>query len=127
MLRFAGAAQMFKVPNNVTFVTFTVYGGSGSRASDTHGRGAMISSVVPVTPGEVLMVMVGSAGQGRIGGFNGGGTSVTWAGGGGATDIRRYPYSLEDRFLIAGGGGGGGLADSSGGDGGVEPTRFVLH
>ena len=128
-LIYIGFEQNFTVPSNVTSITVTLYGGSGARATDTHGRGAMISSVVPVTTGEVLMVMVGSAGQIGIGsgGYNGGGGGqFSGVGrGGGATDIRRYPYSLEDRFLIAGGGGGGGYDTSFGGDGGVDTTRYL--
>lgn len=116
------------MPASVTTITVTLYGGSGGGADNKQGRGGMISSVIPVTPGEVLMVMVGSAGDGARGGFNGGGNggySGEGAGGGGATDIRRSPYTLASRILIAGGGGGKGQAyyDGFGGDAGVEATR----
>lgn len=77
------------------------------------------------------MVTVGSAAKGRQGGYNGGGLGGVGAGaggGGGATDIRRSPYGLVDRVLIAGGGGGRGSSHvASGGDGGVEAMRFVHH
>jgi len=75
-----------------------------------------------VTPGQVLEVRVG--GQGGLGtnsgGFNGGGTGHPGGpesgGGGGASDIRVAPYSLNDRFVVAGGGGGrGGGASAVGG------------
>lgn len=123
---FTGTEQYFMVPVNVTSITVTLYGGSGWEGSNAHGRGAMLSSVIPVIPGEVLLVMVGSAPTKtlyKVGGFNGGGYGAT-GGGGGATDIRRFPYALETRVLIAGGGGGFGYyADSFGGDGGVEATN----
>ena len=91
----------------------------------------MIASFVPVTPGEVLMVMVGSVGkvdEGEyygVGGFNGGGDGN--GAGGGATDIRRSPYTLTDRVLIAGGGGGASTGqDTFGGDGGMNATGYAL-
>lgn len=125
---FIGAAQNFKVPVNVTSITVTLYGGSGGyvdSSTGAGGKGSMISSIIPVIPGEMLMVTVGSAGGYSVGGYNGGGATIYSAGGGGgATDIRKSPYTLEDRILIAGGGGGGALdPGTSGGDGGVEATE----
>lgn len=124
---FYGTAEFFTVPANVTSITVTLYGGSGAEASNAHGRGGMISSVIPVTPGEALMVTVGSAGNVKAGGFNGGGDGSWLNGlaGGGATDIRRSPYTLVDRILIAGGGGGKGYGEEVGfgGDAGVEATK----
>ena len=128
-------AQFFLVPANVTSIKVTLYAASGANSTASWatngvgmpGKGGMISSIIPVTPGEVLMVMVGSAGTGDEvggggeGGFNGGGNGN--GGGGGATDIRRSPYSLTDRILIAGAGGGGGWhLDTVGGNGGLVPT-----
>ena len=129
-LRYVGYTQSFSVPPNITSITVTLYGGSGGRGNNSGGRGAMISSIIPVSPDEVFVVVVGSAGQAFEGGYNGGGRGAQWGpwtGGGGATDLRRHPYSLADRILIAGGGGGTGYYDAYGGDGGVDPTRFVVH
>lgn len=127
ILRCTYLEQNFLVPVSVMAITVTLYGGSGGGADNMSGRGGMISSVIPVTPGEVLMVMVGSAGQVRWGGYNGGGNGGSGGGstaGGGATDIRRNPYALADRILIAGGGGGRGYDnDAVGGEAGVEATR----
>ena len=77
-----------------------------------------------MTPGEVLLVTVGSGGKyTREGGYNGGGKgAIHGTGGGGATDVRRNPHTFEDRILIAGGGGGSGIS-SFGGNGGVEATE----
>ena len=132
-ISFSGYEQNFTVPENVTSITVTLYGGSGMHADNAHGRGAMISSIVPVIPGEVLMVMVGSTGYAVQGGFNGGGnrgsgssSDAGGGGGGGASDIRRSPYTFEDRILVAGGGGGAGYlfyGDGLGGDAGVEAKR----
>ena len=128
-LRYVGYPQSFSVPPNITSIAVTLHGGSGGRGSDSGGRGAKISSIIPVSPDEVLTVVVGSAGQAFEGGYNGGGRGAQWGpwtGGGGATDLRRHPYSLADRILIAGGGGGAGYYDAHGGDGGRDPTRFVV-
>lgn len=128
-LTFTGSGQNFTVPASVTSLTVTLYGGSSSRADSGYGRGAMISSIIPVTPGEMLLVTVGSSGIGGQGGYNGGGRGgalYNIGGGGGATDIRRFPYNLEDRVLIAGGGGGAGFG-SLGGNGGVEATRYFYY
>eukprot|EP00598_Pedospumella_elongata_P007999 CAMPEP_0184967000 /NCGR_PEP_ID=MMETSP1098-20130426/526_1 /TAXON_ID=89044 /ORGANISM="Spumella elongata, Strain CCAP 955/1" /LENGTH=193 /DNA_ID=CAMNT_0027488391 /DNA_START=15 /DNA_END=593 /DNA_ORIENTATION=+ len=66
----------------------------------------------------------GADGEGAEGGFNGGGFGN--GAGGGATDIRRSPYTLADRILIAGAGGGGSLREGAfGGDGGLNPTGGV--
>ncbi len=127
--------QFFLVPARVTTIKVTLYAASGGNYTTpgntnrvgTPGNGGMITSLVPVTPGEVLMVMVGSVGTyeestyNGVGGFNGGGHGN--GPGGGATDIRRSPYTLADRVLIAGAGGGGGWhVDSLGGHGGLNPT-----
>lgn len=131
---FLGTAQKFTVPVNVTSLRVTLFGGSGGNSQAykqslaSGGRGAMISSQIPVTPGEVFVIIVGSAGTLYIGGYNGGGDSANegyttseGGGGGGATDFRRSPYSLADRILIAGGGGGAsGVDKNAGGDGGLN-------
>lgn len=124
--RYIGDVQTFQVPPKVTSITVTLYAGSGQdNFYALGGRGAMIRSSIPVTPGETLLVVVGSAG---IQCYNGGGRGSYSYGpigyGGGATDIRRIPYSLKDRLLIAGGGGGAGNNEgATGGDGGVDAAE----
>lgn len=129
--------QFFLVPDFVTSIKVTLYAGSGANSTRSHifagncGKGGIISSNLPVIPGELLMVMVGSTGKGVKDGFNGGGavallseSSSIYGGGGGATDVRRSPYTLADRILIAGaGGGGGGSIVAVGGNGGLKATR----
>lgn len=147
-LHYMGAGQVFTVPEGVSTLNVTLYGGSGGRGTSyLHpgsfgGRGAMISSVIPVFPGEVFVVMVGSEGKrttttGITSGYNGGGINTyknnqRGGGGGGATDFSKYPYSLQDRILVAGGGGGGGGGSADydvsfggdGGDGGLKAKRY---
>lgn len=125
---FTGYPQNFTVPAGVTELTVTLgHNSSFSGRTDRGGRGALITSVVPVSPGEVYRIYCGgSGGKGadpNAPGYNGGGagkglTTYTAAGGGG-TDFRAFPYSIDDRMVVAGGGGGAGRnCPSTGGDGG---------
>src|SRR5687767_14576669 len=136
--KFTGQPQTFVVPKGVTSLKVDVVGGSGGNAQTAiGGKGGRVECIIPVTPGETLQINVGGMGMdgdnksGRIsGGWNGGGTGYddeySWggSGGGGASDIRVYPYSFKKRLVVAGGGGGGGIDGCSssyflnGGDGG---------
>ncbi len=122
-----GTEQSFYVPVGVTSVRVRAIGAPGETAfSDSPfqvaapgGSGAVVTSVLPVTPGETLYVEVAA------GGFNGGGFPGPGGGnGGGASDLRTIPSasegSLESRLLVAAGGGGGGgtFEEGSGGHGG---------
>ena len=130
ILQYTGFEQNFLVPASVTSLKVTLYGGSGAIATNTHGRGAMISSIIPVIPGEVLAVVVASAGMnGNYGGYNGGGKGTYFSyAGGGATDVRRSPFTLADRIIVEGGGGSGsGAVGSFGGDGGLNATRYFFY
>ena len=143
---FTGSAQTYTVPAGVCSVTVDAFGAAGGPKLFTDfssaGLGGEATATLAVIPGETLQVNVGGAGKsasgtaGGAGGFNGGadgGTILTGsvstggsAGGGGASDVRRTPFTLADRLIVAGGGGGeantgyggagGGLI---GGDGGV--------
>lgn len=129
----AAASTYFTVPAGVTQLTVDLYGaqGGGNRA----GRGARVQATLAVTPGEVLQVNVGGRGRqpacngswtyvgSGTGGFNGGGDAggrdypwnclIDSAGaGGGGSDIRRSPYGLANRLVVAGGGGGQGSGNS---------------
>ena len=132
---YTGAFEEYVVPAGITSLRVRAQAGAGSgydgsSTNSAGGKGALVDAVVPVTPGETLRVYVGGRGQDNTngatgtGGFNGGGDSFSYTGsGGGGTDIRRSPYGLADRLVVAGGGGGGtGLTysvdDVLGGDGG---------
>jgi hypothetical protein len=113
---YTGAAQYWTVPAGVTQATFTLYGGAGgtiNNGSGPGGSGAEVTGTLPVTPGSVLQVNVGQAGESSGAAFGGGGpgggfSGSGFSGGGGASDIRDGGYTLADRLLVAGGGGGGG-------------------
>ena len=132
-LQYTGAAQIFVVPAEVTRIVIDTYGAQGgpwdTTKCQTGGFGGRARATIDVTPGEVLQVFVGGAGgtvgspSGNVGGFNGGGdgrdaTFTPSRGGGGASDVRRAPYGLDDRILVAGGGGGAGTFSGLGGGGG---------
>jgi hypothetical protein len=153
---YTGAEQTYTVPAARTQLLVVATGAAGgtdvSFPSFPGGRGALVSGIVNVTPGEVLYVEVGGVGSNPFGGFNGGGNGVvgagaSWVGGGGASDLRTLPMSdgglsLNSRLIVAGGGGGapnGGDADqptqppsggvgtqTSGGAGGCLPDSPVV-
>jgi hypothetical protein len=137
----------FVVPAGVEYINVLLRGASGGKdykASPTHvyrgGKGAIVRTLLKVTPGATIWVFVGGKGTHRLaddpvgtiaGGFNGGGAggSIEGAGGGGATDIRTSQMDLSTRLVVAGGGGGGCSSCSAfnntaiGGDGGT-PMGF---
>jgi hypothetical protein len=114
------------VPANVCNATFDLYGAEGSGGVG----GARVTTTLPVTPGTLYYIYVGSWGVRGKGGYNGGGdgydvgvygSARTGVGGGGATDVRTGP-DLTQRVLVAGGGGGNGgdgLGAAAGGGGGA--------
>ena len=115
------AINFWTVPAGVTEVQFEVYGARGGDGCRTSGGwGGLTTATIRVTPGEVLQIWPGSRGGDLLcweglapGGANGGADSGLMVGqlngaggGGGASDVRRFPYGLADRILTAGGGGG---------------------
>ena len=110
---FTGGPQIYVVPDAVTSINVSLSGAQGGSPTGggTGGKGANLTSVIAVNPGEVLMIMVGGNGT-TNGGWNGGGNSGRIASlgnsaefGGGATDIRRGGQALANRIVVAAGGG----------------------
>ncbi len=109
----AGAAQSFIVPTGVYSVTVEAWGAGGGAGSYTGayagggGGGAYATTVLAVTPGEVLTIRPGEGGP-QPGG--GGGATLVWD-------------DASDLVLVAGAGGGGGTDGGSrlsgSGDGGA--------
>ncbi|MGB8150841.1 MAG: hypothetical protein WCE97_06560 [Candidatus Cybelea sp.] len=128
---YTGGEQTFEVPTGVKQIEIDARGAKGTGSTEVYG--GRVRAVIPVVPGETLVVYVGGDASGGSGGFNGGanGGDGGWYcyyrcsgyGGGGSSDIREDGSELTDRILVAGGGGGqGGAGDypsgSPGGDGG---------
>lgn len=145
---YTGLEETFTVPAGVTKLGVVAVGGRGGTGGPyfdglggAGGAGARVTTVIDVSPGQVLFVRVGSNGQNAgfngpagLGGFNGGGAGNDGivingggysGGGGGATDIRTCgtsqplcpppaTNSLTSRIVVAGAGGAGGGATSGG-------------
>jgi len=121
---YTGAAQTYTVPSGVTTLRLDAIAGGGGASTNgpAGGLGGRIRGTIAVTPGEVLNVYVGGAGQsGSSGGWNGGGNgqNTNGGGGGGASDIRRGGTAIANRVMVAGGGGGGGYYAAGGFGGGL--------
>ena len=128
-----GTIQEFTVPAGVCKVGISATGASGGTSTTVRGgHGAKVDAWVPVAPGSVLQVLVGSAGgsttgprgiaPGGAGGFGGGGGGGWWngAGGGGASVVSDGSGPLV--VAGAGGGGAGFMRDDQDGFGGDAGT-----
>ncbi|MDC3352495.1 glycine-rich protein [Crocinitomicaceae bacterium] len=125
---YTGAVQTYTVPDGVGSIQIEAWGAEGGTGTyggitPAGGLGGYAIGILEVTPGQILEVYVGGAGDSDgPGGFNGGGQSGTsyGAAGGGASDVRIGAYTLDDRVIVAGGGGGAafGSTPSDGGHGG---------
>ena len=117
-----GSDPQWPVPAGVCFVDWKLLGGSGGHGANTGGAGGLgghVTSRMPVTAGDSIVVQVGGAGQDAVDGGAGGlsdgqpsgGTSnETLGGGGGGASV----VSLAgEPLLVAGGGGGGGNDDDA--------------
>lgn len=130
---FTGNYQTFVVPNDVTSLDIECWGAQGrsnapSPPYGTGGLGGYIAATVTVTPGETLRIYVGQQPTSAfLGGWpnggNGGSGTNKGRGGGGSSDVRRAPFALADRLVIAG--GGGGASYQSEGGGGAYPNGLA--
>lgn len=117
---FTGAIETWTVPAGVTSVELEVIGGDGGDgAVRAGGSGAKATATFRVTPGTVLEIVIGEAGQ----------SSSENGGGGGGSGVRIQGATTP--LIVAGGGaggakgnnsramtGGGGLATEGSGNGG---------
>jgi hypothetical protein len=139
---FTAAGQAtYTVPVGVHGVQVAATGAAGGDCYGVvGGRGASISAVVPVTPGQTLYVTVGGGGGGgqvcsgtEVGGVGGGGTggftdgaggnALSGGGGGGASQVATAAVAGVPTFqseLVVAGGGGGAAYNRSGGDAGAD-------
>lgn len=93
----ADSIQRYVVPPGIAEIRIVARGGSGGDGVGVGGRGALVESYIPVSPGMVLNVLVGGRGSDGTGNFpgGGGGGSFVWEG-------------ASNLFVAAAGGGGGG-------------------
>ncbi len=87
------APGIYVVPAGVTSIRVLLVAAAGLEpgCGSTAGRGGAVSARIPVTPGETLEYNVGNY--------------FAQSASGNSSDIRRAPYTLADRLLVAGGGG----------------------
>ncbi|MGX7677988.1 hypothetical protein ACSMXN_03730 [Jatrophihabitans sp. DSM 45814] len=119
-----GSPQLWVVPAGVASVTVTIAAGAGGGSNaGAGGSGGQQVATLPVTWGENLTVVVGTAGtkgtSGGTGGYGGGGNAglqVGGSGGGGGGSFIFDTSTGNAALLIATGGGGG-----AGGDAGEIP------
>ena len=121
---FTGDAQTFTVPSSALYALVSACGGGNC------ALGGYVSSIVPVTPGSTLYVMIGG-GNGST--FNGGGTgNSSIQNGCGASDIRTRVGNFSSRLVTAGGAGGHGCTKGTygwvaGGMGGGSTGQIGAH
>lgn len=143
----------FAVPAGISSITVTAIGAAGGAVpaastclAQSGGRGAQVTATLSVTPGEQLLIGVGSVGgDGQCGavpdvrpqtpgagGTNGGGGIAggggaggdSWnengpgAGGGGASEVAPAATPASPLLVAGGGGGAGGGSTASDGNGG---------
>lgn len=121
---YSGADQTFSVPGGVTYIFVKMWGaggGAGSyggwRQGATGGAGGYSEAIVPVVPGQTIIIRVGGRGYARPGAAtawpNGGGASTAagdnqYTGNGGASSSIVVPtLNSGAPCMFAGGGGGG--------------------
>jgi Glycine rich protein len=117
--KYTGEKQIFRVPRGLRQITIIGLGGKGAGPSGAYG--GRVSALIPVTPGERLVVYVAGDASDANGGFNGGANGgnedycrCPGYGGGGASDVRMDGGRRSDRILVIGGGGGQGAIDPLG-------------
>ena len=139
VFNFIRKSQYYTVPAGVTALDADVIGGSGGDHDGTV-NGAEIKGVLPVTPGETLMIGTGGQGSGQtyaggwglgwgndnppgnnsLSGGSGVATDVDGGGGGGGASVLIADNQLA---VVAGGGGGEGnnaMHNALGGQGGYN-------
>lgn len=138
----SGAAQTWTFPPGVHRVWVALWGGGVTSTESSENR-TICARIDRDAPGETLQIRCGGSNRYQLtwsglpqpievaGGWNGGGTgwhstggsSGVLGSGGGATDVRRGSYTLDDRIVVAGGMGG-----SSGGAGAPgDANEYVVQ
>lgn len=134
---YTGSDQQWIVPSGVTIVFIDVFGAQGgsSASAGKGGLGGKVRAILPVTPGETLLLMVGGQPTSRVAVYGNGGNAGTntvtpslqcWAGGG-MSAVFRNTFTMSDALLVAGGGGGSGDTKNGGFGGGTVGQNIDLR
>lgn len=132
---YTGGLQTWTVPQCVTSIDVIVAGAEGGGTNG--GDGAVITTTLSVSPGQVLELSVGGQGGCPAAAFGGGGSGQNSSiglyscAGGGYSSISVSPFGLTNAVVVAGGGGGTGGGDQYGqggaggcANGGAGATTF---
>jgi hypothetical protein len=128
---YTGQEQTIELPaGSYKLEVWGAQGGEGHPDAPGGKGGYSVGEITFSNPNSIK-VFVGESGESTgEGTYNGGGAAASNYGaeGGGATDIRIYPFALENRIIVAGGGGGGtyGSFPASGGAGGGDTGGMGL-
>jgi gliding motility-associated-like protein len=140
-----GATQSWIVPAGVDSISVKMWGAAGGGGPDSlnnaGGGGGYTQFSLPVIPGDILQIEVGTGGQKAVGNTGGDGgwpsggdggdgnrneinfgipTDVGGAGGGGGKTVIRMAGSINQLLAIAGGGGGAAYNRAGGAGGGLQ-------
>ena len=111
----ANGVQSWTVPTTGVYIITTAGAAGGSSVFSNGGSGAIISTKLTLTTGQVLNIAVGQSGQAN------GGTANYYSGGSGGGGSFVYTGSIGGPgLIIAAGGGGGGLSSPDN----VTPTNI---
>lgn len=127
---YAGVDQTWTVPPDVSTIWVEAYGAQGGNRDTanggTGGLGGKVKTLLKVTPGEILYIMVGGQpsgatsvtnavyGNGGAAGKNTTNSAKQGAAGGGMTAIFRTSVSMSNVLVVAAGGGGATISRSGG-------------
>lgn len=114
---YSGTYKTITLPKGI--YKFECWGAQGGyRSSSSYGGlgGYSVGTITLAEKSTLAYLYTGGSGStgGTSGGFNGGGSRDSYAGGGGASDIRIGSTSLYARVIVAGGGGSDGATNKSG-------------
>ena len=116
-----GTLQTYTVPAGTRRIKLYAWGAGGGNGNGSGGGGGFVSGSVPVTPGQLLYIIVGSFPGGYpslvLGGGGGRMTKYYGAGGGGFTGVFRTSSPARQNCICIAGGGGAGNVNSAGGPG----------
>lgn len=129
VFNFTGSDQQWVVPAGVTQVFIDVFGAQGGNSSGGAfgGLGGKVRAILPVTPGEILLLMVGGQPTSRTAVYGNGGNAGTNTSnvnnenmaGGGMSAVFRTSFDMSNALLVAGGGGGAAFQKNGGFGGGL--------
>jgi hypothetical protein len=132
---YTGSSQSYTVPSGIQYLMVEAYGAEGgTNACYSGGKGGYIKTILTVTSGTTLYVLVGGQSTSNYGGGypNGGGYSYSCSNfngcnsganvcpqpGGGSSEIRTIASDTSTRLVVAGAGGGAGFYGKGGAGGG---------